>query len=133
MAIKELLSVVGVTALLSVVAAWWEVLMDPNPTTPGDWQFGIDLLIAGGGVVLDSLITEKTPHAAARLMILLAVGFTLFGMVCCGRRWGYDAQGLLSARAAKIMSVSGFFALGVTFYANKYPGVCRSLWHGVFG
>ncbi|MGW7197331.1 hypothetical protein [Streptomyces chryseus] len=131
--VSEILSVVGLTLLLSVVASSWKALISPHPPTPGDWEFGIELLVASIGVAFASLITEETEYTSTRLMIIIVVGASLLALVRFTKGWGYDAHGQLTWKATGVVSALGFLGLGLTFLANEYPEVPNSWWRGLFG
>ncbi|UYQ60034.1 hypothetical protein [Streptomyces peucetius] len=132
---REFLSVVVLTAVLAVVTAVWHSLMRPvsgPPTTWDDWEIGIELLVAGGGIVLASLIAEKTPYPSTKLLTVGITAIIIFGGVVCARIWGYDSNGNLTKRASLQLSALGCLGLSAAYAINKQPGILNELWHSVF-
>jgi len=130
---SELLAFIGLTVLLIGGTVVWKVLMKPTSPVWGDWAVGVELMVTASGVVASALLTEKTSHAAARLLLLCALGAVTLIVAVVMKVSGYDDAGEMTENGMKGLSSTGAVSLAVAYFVNAHVAGAVTLWHRLFG
>ncbi|MFD4557542.1 hypothetical protein ACFWP5_25015 [Streptomyces sp. NPDC058469] len=130
---SEFFAFLGFSVLLICGTVAWKVLMKPARAAWGDWAVGVELLVTASGVVVTSLLTEGTPYAAARLLLLVALGLVILSVALVMNVCGYDDVGEMTKKGMMCLSITGGITLVMVYSINDHVAGAATLWHRLFG